>query len=730
MDCNLRGIFAYTPAVRSAVFDIRGLIQAAIDYTNLAYDNSLIDFHLEAAFVYETDYVETGNDVAICWLDGLPYPDQSEDLCRFHHVGDGWMDEVHDYRDQYKADVCILFVDSLVPGKGGESFLPPVINAGEAFAIVLFNNTIETTAHEIGHIQGCHHDYNADPTWTNNHGYVHIGSTVDESFKTVMAYNNQCNNNFGQGCRTIPYFSHPEIFFEGVPIGETDPLGIDGAMNAINIMNQKALVNGFRDYPAIHSLPSTTIPSETFAYSIASTEIGNLNTYVIEDSSDVYFKSEDYITLRPGFQSQVGAFFEGRIGSECDPPFVQPLDICDEYGYSVDVHGDFAVVGDPLDNRWGPKAGAVYLYEKTTGSWELKQKFYSPSSQEGDRYGHSVAIYDSLIIVGAPFKDGAQPGGGRAYIYKITDTTIVSEIFIDNVNTSSSQDRFGFSVDIGVDRAIVGCPGDVQNGTESGSAVVVFRNAGIWYLDNELYHPTASPGDNFGYSVSMRRFNIAVGVPGYDSTFVDQGLVSTFRPAVGGGWVHFQDLYVSDLPGGARLGHDVNLGFPRIIAGAPGDDRNGINSGSAHIFRILGTWSLEKSLVPDDLETFDQYGFSVAIDSVSAMVSAPNKDLSGTKFNKVYAYTYPEFGPWEQEQVIQQPSPLKANFGHKVRMHGGNALVGALSDYPTCTITGEAHTYIQAPNGFWLIEPGGLESSVRQTQGGVKVRQDEGIRRE
>ena len=28
-DCNLRGIFAYTPAVRSAVLDIRGLIQAS-----------------------------------------------------------------------------------------------------------------------------------------------------------------------------------------------------------------------------------------------------------------------------------------------------------------------------------------------------------------------------------------------------------------------------------------------------------------------------------------------------------------------------------------------------------------------------------------------------------------------------------------------------------------------------------------------------------------------------
>ena len=89
-------------------------------------------------------------------------------------------------------------------------------------------------------------------------------------------------------------------------------------------MNQKALVNGFRDYPAIHTLPSTTIPSETLAYSIASNELGNLTTYVIEDSSDVHFSSENYITLRPGFQSQEGAFFEGSIGTECDPPYVNP----------------------------------------------------------------------------------------------------------------------------------------------------------------------------------------------------------------------------------------------------------------------------------------------------------------------------------------------------------------------------------------------------------------------
>jgi hypothetical protein len=708
--------------------DMEGYIQARIDFTNLAYDNSNIDFHAEVAFIYETYYDDSDTSRTICWADGIPHPDKFTDLCNFHHVSDPFMPEVHEYRDQYKADICILIDSQLPTGVTGQAFLPPIINDGEAFVCIAVNSSVTTTAHEIGHTQGCHHDYQNDPTATDNHGYVHIGASVEESFRTVMAYANACVDNFGQACTRIPYFSDPDILFNGVPVGEVAVPGISGAKNAINIMNQKALVNGFRDYPAIHTLPATTLHSGTFAYPIASNELGNLTTYVIEDSSDVHFRSENYITLRPGFQSQEGAFFEGSIGTECNPPFVNPSDVCSEYGYSVDIYGNFAVVGDPLDSSWGPNAGAVYLYEKISGSWILKQKFYSPFSQEGDRYGHSVAIYDSSIIVGAPFKDGAQPDGGRAYIYKITDSTLVREVILDNTMGTSSQDRFGFSVDINRNIAIVGAPGDVFNGPNSGSVKIYLKQGGNWLLSTKNYMPNGNVGDEYGFSVALSSNNVAVGVPGFDSLYQDQGLVATLR-TVGGYFTHFQSLYVDYLSEGARLGHDIDIGIYRIIAGAPGDNKKGINSGSAYIFKILGTWSLEDSFRPDGLNAFDRFGFSVSIDSDNAIIGSPKKAVNPETVSKVYTYSRGAVS-WFPENILQQPAPLKANYAHSVSNSGSGMIVSALSDFPTCEIEGTVHSYIQAPNGFWILEPGDLEASARQIETKTRSRQNEGIRRE
>ncbi len=727
-DCNLRLLFAYTPNSKAMINDMEGYIQARIDYTNVAYDNSNIDFHAEAAFIYETNYNDSDTSRIICWADGIPHPDKFLDLCNFHHVSDPFMPEVHEYRDQYKADMCILIDSQLPQGVTGQAFLPPIINDGEAFMVISVNSGVSTTAHEIGHTQGCHHDYQNDPTATDNHGYVHIGATVDESFRTVMAYANKCVDNFGMACKRIPYFSDPDIFFNGVPVGEIAVPGISGAKNAINIMNQKALVNGFRDYPAFHTLPSTTLPSETFAYPIASNELGNLTTYVIEDSSTVHFSSENYITLRPGFQSQEGEFFEGKIGTSCDPPLTDPPASCNEFGYSVDIDGNFAIVGAPSDDRWGPTAGAAYLYERIGGNWQLKQKIYSPLSQEGDRYGHSVAIHDSLFIIGAPFKDGAETDGGAVYIYKITDTTVVQETFFVNVNTTSTNDQFGFSVDIFNNKAIAGSPGDTENGFESGSVTAFHKPDSIWFWYDEFFIPGGSSGDRFGESVSMSGANFLAGAPGYDSVRIDQGLVRAYKSA-GPSWNYIDDLYELSLPEGSSFGHSVAVSNSLAVVGAPYNNSHGIQSGSVH-FYAGGTSAYIKrnNHIPSDLGAYDRYGYDVSIDGVYALISAPNKSTSFTS-NKLYSFHYsPEF--WSLENTIQQPSPLGPTYGHAIAHSDTLAIISALGTFPTCEFEGEVLSYIQAPNGFWVLESGGMEASTRQIETTTRIRQDEGIRRE
>ena len=111
----------------------------------------------------------------------------------------------------------------------------------------------------------------------------------------------------------------------------------------------------------------------------------------------------------------------------------------DEFGNSVAISGDTAVVGArDDDNAGGPNAGSAYVFERNqggAGAWGEVLKLTASDAAAQDRFGWSVALSGDTAVVGAYLGDHA--GGtdaGSAYVYGISFS---SEIYC-TAGTSAS----------------------------------------------------------------------------------------------------------------------------------------------------------------------------------------------------------------------------------------------------------------------------------------------------
>ncbi len=213
----LRVIVAYTPAARKAAggkSDMESKIQLAIASANKSYTNSKINIKMELAHCYETNYIESGK--------------ATEEVKRFTEKNDGHMDEVHALRGQYAANVAVLIVNKM--DSCGQA---AVIGANQdnAFCVVQLQClAYHSFAHEIGHLQGAQHDWEAHlghtPGFPAAHGYWHKGKEPAENWSTVMSYG--CT----EGCPRLLYWSSPDVSINGVPAGTKECCNNAAALRA------------------------------------------------------------------------------------------------------------------------------------------------------------------------------------------------------------------------------------------------------------------------------------------------------------------------------------------------------------------------------------------------------------------------------------------------------------------------------------------------------------------
>ena len=123
------------------------------------------------------------------------------------------------------------------------------------------------------------------------------------------------------------------------------------------------------------------------------------------------------------------------------------------FGRSVSVSGDLALVGASGDDDAGSNSGSAYVFRVDGSEWFEEAKLVASDAAGGDRFGISVALCGDVALVGAHEDDDADSHSGSAYVFRFDGTTWVEE---QKLTDGEQSDEFGRSVSVCGEVALVG----------------------------------------------------------------------------------------------------------------------------------------------------------------------------------------------------------------------------------------------------------------------------------
>lgn len=375
--------------------------------------------------------------------------------------------------------------------------------------------------------------------------------------------------------------------------------------------------------------------------------------------------------------------------------------INDKFGNSVSISGDYAIVGAFYDSDNGGYSGSAYIYEQEENGWIEQVKFSASDGASGDNFGYSVSISGNYAIVGAKGDDDNGSLSGSAYIFEQGESGWL-EVAKLTPDDGAESDYFGIAVSISGNFAIVGADGDDDNGSSSGSAYVFVREGSVWAQRAKLTPSDGAASEFFGCSVSISGNHIIVGADKDDNNGSSSGAAYIFeKPAAG--WSDMTETAkLTPATGAANdyFGNSVAISGDIAIVAAYQNDDNGSNSGAVYLFeKPTEGWrdSNETArLSASNSAAYKYFGGSVGISGDMAIVGSQYGSHDGVNVGLAYIFEKPT-GGWGDmtETAILMPldGELDDRFGGSVALSGDYALIGAAEDDDDGSASGSAYVY-------------------------------------
>jgi len=370
----------------------------------------------------------------------------------------------------------------------------------------------------------------------------------------------------------------------------------------------------------------------------------------------------------------------------------------DNFGFSVGLSddGSTAVLGALSDRHAdGEPTGSAYVFTDGADGWTQVAKLAAPDLPAGANFGRSVGIDGdgTTALVGAPGDTDA--GGdvtGAVYLFERAGGAWDRQPRL----RAGGGDAYGsFGIAVGIDRdgttAVIGAPGDDQNGDRAGAAFVFGTDRDGWGQRGTLTAGNGDDGDNFGAAVALSRDGkrAAVGAPlDEDPNGSTSGSAYVYGTD-GTDWRQRARLAAGDGDSGDSFGRAVALdatGLSALVGANRDEDPNGRGGGAAYVFEDSGSsWEQTQKLTDSDGTQGDGFGFSVTLDDggtvalVGAIGARPD---SGDRTGAVSVFTTDD-SDWRRVSVLSaEDGDSEDYFGSAVALdrEATTALVGAFND--------------------------------------------------
>ena len=258
----------------------------------------------------------------------------------------------------------------------------------------------------------------------------------------------------------------------------------------------------------------------------------------------------------------------------------------DAFGQSIALSGDTVVIGAPHDDDKGNDAGSVYVFTRSGTTWSQQVKLTAADGVAGDVFGISIAFSSDTIVIGADLNDEKALNAGAVYVFTRSGSSWSQQAKITAAD-GAETDIFGVRVALSGDTILISARRDDDDvmGIDAGSAYIFTRTGTTWQQQIKLTASDGAADDRFGRSVALVADTAVIGAMFQDDKGDNSGSAYVFTRS-GTTWSQQVKLTAADGAEGDVFGWSVALSDDTAVITATRDDDKGNESGSAYVFEI------------------------------------------------------------------------------------------------------------------------------------------------